>query len=456
MRLGEQALSSAPGPIATSALALLDRHPPLDATKMAPRAGEDAPTRALRIAATMTIGTLPVQGPPGTGKTWLGARLIFDAIERGKDAGTPTVIAITANSHRVINNLMTEALACCRAAHQNTAFAHVGGAGKFDLVPDIKMLSGGGDLAPWLDGKAEEQIPVVVGATKFALAREEMAGRIDLLIIDEAGQLALADALAVAQVAPRIIALGDPQQLAAPVQASHDASVDLSVLEHIAGENAVLSTHVGVFLDRSHRMHGALCAVIANLAYDGKLLPSEAAARRNITGPDIMTAGTTITVEPGVAWIPIDGDAEAEVQATLAVINALIGKATITDEDGNKTVLDASNLLVVAPHNAHVNRIAASAPPGIRVGTVDRFQGQEGDVVVYSMGRLAEGPGDVPFLYELNRLNVALSRARLQAIVISRRDAMFPPVSNPEQLMLASRFIRAVSGSTADEPDHLI
>ncbi len=126
------------------------------------------------------------------------------------------------------------------------------------------------------------------------------------------------------------------------------------------------------------------------------------------------------------------------------MLEQLVGHARVTTEAGATGTLTWDEVRVVAPHNAHVNRLSAGLPDEAQVGTVDRFQGQQGHVVVYSMGRLAESPGDVPFLYDLNRLNVALSRARLMAIVISHRDAVFPPVASPEHLLMASRFITVV------------
>ena len=140
---------------------------------------------------------------------------------------------------------------------------------------------------------------------------------------------------------------------------------------------------------------------------------------------------------------PSGADGGLTSQSTRGNDRPLVGSVTVTESDGSTATLELPDLLIVAPHNAHVNRIQ-QALPGARVGTVDRFQGQQGHVVVFSMGRLAERAGDVRFLYELNRLNVALSRARLMAIVVSHRDAVFPPVADPDDLRLASRFIRAV------------
>jgi superfamily I DNA and/or RNA helicase len=248
----------------------------------------------------------------------------------------------------------------------------------------------------------------------------------------------------VAQASRRVVALGDPQQLASPIQASHSEAVRVSLLEHLAQGSAVLPAEVGVFLDVSRRMHPAVCEVVGALAYDGALQAHETAAARSISGPDLVIGGHRIPLKPGVVWLPTEVTEEAQAALVASLVAELVRRASVT-EDGRVERLTVDDVLVVAPHNAHVNRIRAALGRSDRVGTVDKFQGREGHVVVFAQGRPAEKPGDVPFLYEINRINVALSRARLMAIVAAHPDAVFPPVSQPEHLKLASRFARAVS-----------
>lgn len=441
MRLAADVLRPTPAPAHRLGIAMLDRVAPLPAADMAAVDPEDAGQRARRIAALMESGLLPIQGPPGTGKTYVGARLIGDALRRVTHR--PVVIAITANSHKVINNLMLETIDHLGREGIPATFGHVGGKGKIEDHSSIANIPSSGKLRDWVEDRVASGESVVVGATKFALCRPEIAGLADLLVIDEAGQLTLADSCAVAQTAPIGIALGDPQQLTAPVQASHDESVDVSLLEHVAQGASVLPEPVGVFLDLSYRMHPAVCTVVADLAYEGELESAPPARARDITGPDLDVLGVRVPVQPGVVWIATEGE-DDEVAITRQILDQLVGAATVTVEPGVTERLGWDEVRVVAPHNAHVNRLDAALADEAHVGTVDRFQGQQGHVVVYSMGRLAESPGDVPFLYEINRLNVALSRARLMAIVISHQDAVFPPVDSPEHLLLASRFIRAV------------
>jgi uncharacterized protein len=443
MSLGERALADAVTP-AGAAFALLDRRPPLPSDTMAGLFGESAQQRARRLLATLSTGLLPVQGPPGTGKTHLAAQLVKHEIERAKAQGRQAVIGVTANSHRVIDNLLAAVLRASADWDAAADVVHVVRHGGVELRPGVDYVSSGKEVRQRID-QATGGRPLVIGGTKYVWAREDVAGTLGLLIVDEAGQVALADAVACGEASPRIVALGDPQQLAAPIQAAHDESVRVSLLEHVARGHAVLPESVGVFLDTSFRMHPALCEVVGRLAYEGALNSSVEAAARTIEGSDLFLAGQRLPVRPGLEWLPVEGGEDAEASAVEEIVEGLVGNALVTDDGATKPLV-YGDILVVAPHNAHVNRIAARIGNRVRVGTVDKFQGQEGHVVIYSMGRLAAAPSDVPFLYDLNRVNVALSRARLLAVVVSHPDAVFPPVAKPEHVILASRFAEAVRG----------
>jgi len=451
MRLGEQALSPTPASEVRVALALLDLEPALPGSDLLELVGEPAVDRAIRLTRALRQGVLPVQGPPGTGKTWLAARLVLQEVTAAEAAGRSCVIGVVAGSHKVIGNLLVEIRRLADASHRtDLAIAHVGTETQVDTDQGITAISGGnGRLSRWIQARRSAGQACIVGATKFGWSRPGLASSVDLLLVDEAGQLSLADALAVTQASSRIVALGDPQQLAAPVQAARDEAVRVSLLEHLAQGHSVLPPEVGVFLDVTHRMHPDVCSVVGDLAYEGELLSSAAAANRHISGLDLLVAGRTVPIRPGVFWLPVDGGEAAEATAVAELVRQLQIDVHVT-VDGTVDQLTLDEVLVVAPHNAHVNRIAAEVGPDVRVGTVDKFQGQQGHVVIYSMGRLADRPGDVPFLYDLNRVNVALSRARLMVIVVAHSDAVFPPVGTPDHLRLASRFAAALRGRAAE------
>ncbi|TKJ27865.1 TM0106 family RecB-like putative nuclease [Blastococcus sp. CCUG 61487] len=450
MRLGESALLAEPEPPAVTGLRLLDRELPIAAGVMGPLPGEEAGDRARRLLGELTGGVLPVQGPPGTGKTWLAARLVLDEIDRAAARGEAASIGVVANSHRVIDHLLEGIAELVADRGMDVGVAHIGKPEQVSAAGVACLTDGGKALAPWLVDQRAAGRPAVLGATKFGWARADAARCLDLLVVDEAGQVSLADALAVVQASARAVALGDPQQLASPIQASHDELVEVSLLEHLAHGAPVLPDHVGVFLDVTRRMHPAVCDVVGTLAYEGALTAHSTAAARSLVGPDLVVAGHRVPLEPGVVWLPTDADEVAQADVAAGLVRLLTERARVTDGTST-TRLTSDDILVVAPHNAHVNRIRAAlaavvpdARPEDRVGTVDKFQGREAHVVVFAQGRPAEEPGDVPFLYEVNRINVALSRARLLAIVVAHPDAVFPPVSTPDHLRLASRFVAAV------------
>ena len=426
------------------AVEVMNQEPPLDADTMAARYGESAQDRARRLLGLMSHGLLAVQGPPGTGKTWLGGKLVCDEIERSGKAGRCPIIAVTALSHRVIDNMLQAIIREAVARGLDIAFGHAGPSDKVTDDPVIVKTGANKDLLGWINSHNCQGTPVVAGATSYAWSRDDLVGSADLLVVDEAGQLSISDVLSVSRCAPRAVALGDPQQLAAPVQAKHEDTISKSLLEYVSNSAAVLPSHVGVFLDETWRMHAEVCKVVSDLAYEGELHPAGAALLRTLQGSDFQVANTTVRARPGVQWIPLDGDSDDEVNAVLSAIDGLTSYVTVTDEKGTTRPLTTRDILVVAPHNAHVNKLKAAVPDGVNVGTVDLFQGQEAHVVIFSMGRVAEGARDVGFLYEINRINVALSRARLAALVISNAQAVFPPASTPEDLRLVCHFINAV------------
>jgi predicted RecB family nuclease len=445
LNIARAVLKSTLDPEYRLAVDILNRTPPLDAATMAERPGENAQARGLRLLAIMTSGLLPVQGPPGTGKTWLGGKLVCDAIEQVRAAGRVPVIAVTALSHRVVDNMLVAIIEEAQVRGLPIAAGHAGDGGKVVDHPSIVKTGANKDLVGWIDQNQDEGIPTVAGATTYAWSRDDLVGSADLLVIDEAGQLSIADVLSVSRCAPRAVALGDPQQLAAPVQGRHEDAVTKSLLSYVSNDAAVLPSAVGVFLDETWRMHADVCSVVSDLAYEGELHPAGDALIRTLQGERFSAAGVLVLPQPGVQWIPVEGDGDAEMVAVLQAIEGLTNNITVTDARGNTAPVSTDEILVVAPHNAHVNKLKAAVPDGIRVGTVDLFQGQEAHAVIFSMGKLAEGARDVGFLYEVNRINVALSRARLCALVVSHYDALYPPVATPEDLLLASRFIQAVS-----------
>ena len=405
--------------------------------------GEGAADAVRRLVLALDGGVLAVQGPPGAGKTYTGARAVLDLVRAGRRVG------ITANSHKVVGNLLDAVVDAARAEgvplralqkaddHQRCGSA------------DVTCTSDNAAVVQALDAGDVD----VVAGTSWLFARPDLAGRLDVLVVDEAGQLALAPTLVVSRAARNLVLLGDPQQLRQPGKGIHPEGADLSALQHVLGEDEVLPADRGVFLDRSWRMAPALCRVVSDLSYDGKLQPASVTADNAIDLPARWAAPA------GIGWLPVDhegnGAASREEAAVVAdLVGDLMGRRWRAG--GVDRVMGQADVLVVTPYNAQVNQVrgalAVAGLGGVEVGTVDKFQGREAAVAVFSLAASsgAHVPRRLDFLLDRHRLNVALSRAKTVAYVVGSPALLTSPVQTPEQLRLVNGLCRLVE--TATEP----
>ena len=429
-----------------------------------------------RLAPRLDGSVLPVQGPPGSGKTYTGARMILDLLASGKRVG------VTANSHKVISNLLG---AVCDAADERSDTREQAGrepgrraadeseragrdaetpprgapvevrgiqkANDADGCPDERIVQTGSNQAV-AEALAGGEANLAAG-TAWLWARPEMAGAVDVLVIDEAGQTSLANTLAVCQAAPNLVLLGDPRQLDQPVQGVHPPGVAVSALGHLLGESATVDPARGVFLDHTWRMHPDVCAFTSEQFYAGRLLAREDLDRQTVVGPGPLASH-------GLRFVPVEhaGNthaSEEEADRVDALIRELLDAgAAWVDRQGVRKRLTLGDVLVVAPYNAHVATLRARLPEGARVGTVDKFQGQEAPIVLFSMATSTadEAPRGMEFLYSLHRLNVATSRARCVAAIVASPALLTPPCRTPEQMRLANPFCRFLELASEASP----
>ncbi len=418
-------------PRCAAALSLLQRAHPLPARSEA-NEEEAAIARALAVDGRV----LPVQGPPGTGKTRLGARMIVALLRQGKRVG------ITANSHKVITNLLDEA---CRTARKEKvtlrAIQKVGSEGGEDDVSkdaSVTVTKTNGDVVGALGRGAAN----VFAGTSWLWAREEMIGAVDVLFVDEAGQMSLANVLASAPASNGVVLLGDPQQLDQPQKGVHPPGVAVSALGHILGDAATMTPERGLFLEQTWRMHPDVCAYISEVFYDGRLQSRPELSRLRLDAPGSL-GGT------GLRFVPVPhrgnrNESVEEAQVVARIVRGLLGaNATWTDREGNTSRLRLEDIVIVAPYNAHVARLERELP-GARVGTVDKFQGQEAPVAIYSMATSTpdEAPRGLEFLYSGNRLNVAISRARCAAFLVASPALFEVRCKTERQVRLVNAFRR--------------
>ncbi|HET9059997.1 MAG TPA: TM0106 family RecB-like putative nuclease [Acidimicrobiales bacterium] len=391
--------------------------------------GESAAEAVLRVGRKVTDSVLAVQGPPGSGKTTVGAELIRAILDDGLKVG------VTAQSHAVIGNLLR---AVGRRALQKCDEEDYCGA------PAVERAATNDQVVDAL-GNASHNL---VGGSAWLWSRDELTGLVDVVVIDEAGQFSLANAVAVCRCARGLVLLGDPQQLAQPSQAVHPDGAGISVLEHLLDGAATIPADKGVFLDRTWRMHPDLAQTVSELMYEGRLeaVPGTEAQRVEAAAP---LSGS------GVRWVPVPhvGNAAAsseEADVVAKIVDDLHGE-TWMDRRGEIHRVGLDDILVVAPYNAHVGRLRATLPAGARVGTVDKFQGQEAPVVIYSMASSSaeDAPRGIDFLYDLHRLNVAISRARCLAVLVGSPRLLDAAVRTPEQLRRVNALIKVVDHDDA-------
>ena len=376
---------------------------------------------------------LAIQGPPGTGKTTLGAQMIVERLEAGRRVG------VTAISHKVIGNLLD---AVSREAERRgfrlRALQKATSEQRCSSTA-VECTDSNQDVD---DALAAREVDLVAG-TGWLFARDEIEGKLDDLFIDEAGQMSLANVIAASTCASNLVMLGDPNQLAQPSKGAHPEGADLSALDHVLDGAQTIPDERGRFLATTWRMHPDVCRFISEIAYENRLESAPECARQGVGG-DGELAGTGLRYRP-VAHAGNRTSSVEELTTVVDVFNDLLARPW-TDRNGASRPLTANDILVVAPYNAHVSLLANRLPPGARVGTVDKFQGQEAPVVIYSMATssAAEAPRGIEFLYSLHRLNVAISRAQGLAILICSPALLDVKVHTHAQMRLANALCRLV------------
>ena len=395
---------------------------------------------------------LVIQGPPGTGKTYSSANAILHLVAMGHRVG------ITANTHAAVHQLLSEiALHAPKYGYSKDSQLKVGL--KVNDVDDAPTLSGEAlSLSAETDNKrmaSKAKTLDIVGGTSFLFANADMRDSVTTLVIDEAGQLSLADTLAVSLAAQNVVLVGDPQQLKQPTRAAHPGTSGLSGLEHINQGHDVVPREYGILLGVTRRMHSSITKFISDQVYEDKL-HSDPACDRQVIGEGGLVSGS------GLRWLPIEhhgcsSRSLEEAAAIVSIYESLLGKS-FTDKHGVTRPIEPKDIFVIAPYNAQVRelrqRIRSSAVVkaiGVsdellrsRVGTVDKAQGAEAPVVLvsYTSSSAADIPRNFEFLYDKNRLNVAVSRAQALAVVVASPALLSVECKTIEQVKLANMLCR--------------
>ena len=415
--IGERHLS---GNLPRSAMALLTRRPP--ATLGNPNAA--ATGRAIEITRSMSGDCLVVQGPPGTGKTYTAARVINSLVAAGKKVG------ISSNSHKAVDNLLIECGKAARLAGGTMRGLKVGGDASgplFEANREFYHVRSSSDAQEaYYDG--------IIGGTAWLFCRPDWIDQLDYLFIDEAGQVCLANTIAMSRCAKNLVLLGDQMQLEQPVQGAHPGDAGLSGLQYalkdpVASEpdvpvfHAVVPDDYGLFLGESRRMHPDVCSFISDSIYEGRLHSFADCCKQFIALPpgDRHSVGRT----SGIVFCGVEHDgnvqqSDEEIGRIREIFGELIGRQ-FTTQQGDVRPLTLDDFLFISPYNAQVRALQAVLPDGARVGSVDRFQGQEAPVCILSLcSSFGEyGSRGLGFILDQNRINVAISRAQCLAVVVA-------------------------------------
>jgi predicted RecB family nuclease len=408
---------------------LLLRRPPRLGDEPMYREGESPPETAKRISLHLKGGVLAIQGPPGTGKTHVGARMIALLVQAGKKIG------VTANSHTVIRKLLDEVVKAGEELKVPLRCIQKDGDG--ENTDSIECTDDNDEVFAALRSGCS-----IAAGTSWLWARPEAFESVDVLFVDEAAQMSLANVLAVSQAAPSLVLLGDPQQLDQPTKGTHPEGTGISALDYILHGHQTIPSDRGLFLAETWRLHPAICGFTSEVFYESRLVP--------IPGLDLQEIRSKGRISgSGLRFVPVEhqgnqNSSPEEAEVISALVADILGSATTwVDRQGVERAVGLEDILIIAPYNAQVFDLKDKIP-GAKIGTVDKFQGQEAPIVIYSMttSTHADAPRGMGFLYSLNRLNVATSRAKALSILVCSPQLFEPECRTPEQMRMANAFCR--------------
>jgi uncharacterized protein len=398
-----------------------------------------------------------LQGPPGSGKSTTGGEAIARLLAAGKKVG------IVSRSHAAVHNLLrkVELAAVARGTVFTGFYKHTDDDDAYISPLETPMI-GNAKQTPQIASQSHQ----LAGGTPWLFAHPALEHTYDVLVIDEAGQLSIADAIACATAARNVVLLGDPLQLAQVSQGAHPAGTGISVLEHLLGDAHTVAPDRGVFLDRSFRMHPEICAFVSRRVYDDRLHAAPATATNAVASSGLTGSG--------LRYVPVvhagnTRESAEEADAIADAVALLLGGSVSVNGDPARPFV-ATDIMIVTPYNAQRRRIAqtlaARGLPAVAVGTVDKFQGQEAAVVFYSMATSStdDMPRDMSFLFEKNRLNVAVSRAQCISVLVCSPELLEARCSTPAEIALASLLcdfveratMRPTNGLTEGDPRVLL
>ena len=405
--------------------------------------------KSFEVVDALDNSYLYFQGPPGVGKTHTAAHIIIELIKKSKKIG------ITANSHKVIFNILDKIEELSLTEKNDFSFKgyHKGSSSdpekKYENGKFIKHISGSkkisGKSFDKMDLEFESMDADLFSGTAWCFSRPACDEKLDYIFVDEAGQLTTADILAISLSAKNVVIIGDQMQLSSPISAVHPGESGKSLPEFLLKDKDTISSNKGIFIDKSRRLHPKLCQFVSENFYDGRLKNHDFTEKRKI----IFSDNKKILPETGIVMVDANHKdvcrqkSEEEGKLVKGFYNKLIG-STFLDENDLKKVMNEEDILVVAPYNVQVNYLKSILPKGARVGTIDKFQGQQAPATIISMTTSDPEslPRNVDFFFSRNRLNVAISRSQCLSIVIMNKKILEIACKKIEHIHLVNTFMK--------------
>lgn len=404
--------------------------------------GEGLLEGSIRVVSNLDQSCVFVQGPPGAGKTFTGSHVIVELLKAGKK------VAVTSNSHKAINNLLRGVEKV--AVQRGFTFRGVKKSTSTESLIEGQFIKDETNSQSLIRGVDAYQL---VAGTAWLFSSAKLESKFDYLFVDEAGQVSLANLMAMSTCTKNLVLLGDQMQLGQPIQGVHPGESGQSTLEYLLQGEATIPEERGIFLKDTWRMHPDVCQFISDAVYSGRL----EAEKDNSNQRLLLQTGAHESVKPtGISFIAAEHDgcaqrSDEEAELIRRIYTDLLHSRYV-DRQGQEHDMTPENILVVAPYNLQVNRLKQVLPAGARVGTVDKFQGQEAEAVLVSMTTSSGEylPRAIDFLYSKNRLNVAISRARCWAGVVANPRLLEVSVQSPTQMALVNTLCW-VSGYSASD-----
>ena len=374
---------------------------------------------------------LTIQGPPGSGKSHTGKHIIAELVKTGAKIG------VSSNSHKAINNLLLSTAKFCREEGINATFACTKETEPELIDAGVSILNNN-NLANHVEPGC------VLGTTAWGFSRDDMSEQLDYLFVDEAGQVSIANLVAMSRSSKNLVLMGDQMQLGQPSQGTHPAESGLSILDYLLHDTPTISNDMGVFLGTTYRMHSAINQFISTHIYDGKLESHPDNDKRTIKVPNDYKG--ILNKEAGIIFSAVchEGNTQAsdeEVAEIETMVNQLLGR-TFTELSDKSRPVTLDDMLFVAPYNHQVSKLKQVFGSQAKVGSVDKFQGQEAPIVFLSMcaSDASESPRGLDFLFDKHRINVAISRAQSLAIIVGNPRMVSTPVNRVDQLKTINLF----------------